>query len=126
MKTHKGQAYWFSPSRASGLVNRFRACLRFPQVFMSRLTSRRGSKVSDVFWHSEHFTRTRRESLNVQFFKTPACLDVRHVHWFKKKTAMKQEGREGRKEGRWEKIESSPALQWYPPKTWWMTVVALE
>ena len=71
---------------------------------MSRLKSRRGSKVSDVFWHSEHFTRTKRESLNMMgtrgnssfylhgtlflLLKTPACLDERHVHWFKK-IAMK-------------------------------------
>ena len=47
--TYKGQAYWFSPSSASGLVNRFRACLMFPQFLMSKLTSSKGSKVSEVF-----------------------------------------------------------------------------
>ena len=59
-------------------------------------------------------------------FQTPVCLDVRHVHWFKKNSYENRKGERERKEGRWEKIESSPALQWYPPKTWWMTVVALE
>ena len=54
--THKGQAYWFSPSNMSGLVNFCSACRRLLQLLMSRLRSRRGSKVSEVFMHFVHLT----------------------------------------------------------------------
>ncbi len=54
--THKGQAYWFSPSSRSGLVNFCSACSRLLQLLMSRLRSRRGSNVSEVFMHFVHLT----------------------------------------------------------------------
>ena len=54
--TYKGQAYLFSPSSKSGLVDFWRALIRLGQVLMSRLMSSRGSKVSDVFKQARHLT----------------------------------------------------------------------
>ncbi len=54
--TYNGQAYLFSPSSKSGLVDFSKARTRVEQPLISRLISNKGSKVFDVLTHSIHCT----------------------------------------------------------------------